>query len=63
MVKILVDSNISERLTKFMESELFSVTSNIAKSDYWENESSKLCTTINNSSIEISGNSGFYVSS
>ena len=63
MARLLVNSDCSKRLSTFINSEYFNVNSNIAKSQYWENESSKLQTSVQNDSIDISGNSGFYVPS
>jgi putative sugar O-methyltransferase len=51
----------SERLSAFINSELFTVRSPVAKSEYWKYHSAKLQTNVTGNSIDVTGESGFYV--
>jgi putative sugar O-methyltransferase len=61
--KVRVSPDIAERLREFVGSALFTVHSDIAKSEYWKRESDLLRTDISETSVTISGSSGFYVPS
>lgn len=56
-----VNSQVAERLRVFINSSLFTVRSNVAKSEYWAHFSNQLSTRISGNSIVIGGDSGFYV--
>ncbi len=61
MQKLQVGSDISERLRAFIGSDLFGVRSRIAKSDYWKHFAGQLHANISGNSVEVAGDSGYYV--
>ena len=58
---VKIDSAIAERLQAFIISDLFTIRSDVAKSEYWKHFGDKLHTSISGNSVEIAGESGFYV--
>lgn len=56
-----VNSEITERLRAFINSDLFMIRSDVAKSEYWKHFGDKLHTNISRNSVGISGESGFYI--
>jgi putative sugar O-methyltransferase len=61
MNKLNTNSVIAERLVEFMQSDLFSVRSRVAKSEYWKYHGGRLHANVAGSSVEVSGESGLYV--
>jgi putative sugar O-methyltransferase len=61
MSKLNTNSAVAARLVEFINSDLFGVRSSIAKSEYWKYHSGQLHTTVTHGSVEVSGESGFYV--
>jgi putative sugar O-methyltransferase len=59
--KLSANTAISERLRAFISSDLFAVQSGVAKSEYWKYHSGKLHANVTGDSIEVTGESGFYV--
>lgn len=56
-----VDPAVAERLRAFINSDLFTIRSNVAKSEYWKHFGDKLHTSISGNSVGVAGESGFYV--
>jgi putative sugar O-methyltransferase len=61
MSKLTTDSALAARLVEFVNSDLFAVRSGIAKSEYWKYHAGQLHTSVTGNTIEVSGESGFYV--
>ena len=61
MSKLSSGSANSERLSAFINSELFTVHSPVAKSEYWKYHGAKLQANVTGNSIDVTGESGFYV--
>jgi putative sugar O-methyltransferase len=59
--KLSTKSAVSDRLRAFISSDLFVVQSGVAKSEYWKYHSEKLQANVVGDSIEVTGESGFYV--
>ncbi len=58
---VKVNAAIIERLRSFISSDLFTIQSDVAKTEYWKHFSGQLHTKVCENSVDISGNSGFYV--
>jgi putative sugar O-methyltransferase len=61
MSKLNTNSAFAARLVEFINSDLFAVRSSIAKSEYWKYHSGQLRANVAADSVEVSGESGFYV--
>ena len=61
MTSLNLDSTVGERLRAFVASDLFSVRSDVAKSEYWKHFSGLLRTEVSGQSVTVTGVSGFYV--
>ena len=59
--KLNVNADTSARLLAFINADIFKTRSLAAKSEYWKYYSAQLQAIISGSSIEVSGDSGFYV--
>jgi len=59
--KLNTKSAISERLLGFINSDLSEIRSQVAKSEYWKHHSKKLQANVIGNSIDVTGESGFYV--
>lgn len=56
-----IDSATVKRLQAFIRSDLFSVRSDVAKSEYWKHHANQLHATISDGTVSVAGYSGFYV--
>jgi putative sugar O-methyltransferase len=61
MSKLNTNSVLAARLIEFINSDLFAVKSGVAKSEYWKYHSGQLHANVSGSTVEVSGDSGFYV--
>src|SRR3984957_13668878 len=61
MIKLNTNSGFAARLVEFINSDLFAVKSQIAKSEYWKYHSGQLRANVTGNTVEVSGESGFYV--
>ncbi|MBW0434128.1 putative sugar O-methyltransferase [Leptospira yasudae] len=61
--EISVTEDLIKRLEQYKISRIYSSTNSISKSAYWESHSKELTFDTKNTSVQISGNSGFYVPS
>jgi putative sugar O-methyltransferase len=61
MSKLNTNSALAARLVEFINSDLFAVRSSIAKSEYWKYHSAQLHANVTGNTVEVSGESGFYV--
>jgi putative sugar O-methyltransferase len=61
MSKLNTNSVFGARLVEFINSELFAVKSQVAKSEYWKYHSGQLHANVAGDTVEVSGESGFYV--
>jgi putative sugar O-methyltransferase len=61
MSKLNTNSAFAARLVEFINSDLFSVRSQVAKSEYWKYHSGQLRANVTGNTVEVSGDSGFYV--
>jgi putative sugar O-methyltransferase len=52
---------MADRLLAFMNSDVFSIQSGVAKTEYWRYFSDQLRTDVCGSSVQVAGRSGFYV--
>lgn len=52
---------MADRLSAFLNSDLFTIRSGTAKSEYWKYQSKQLQTKVTGRSVQVSGESGFYV--
>ncbi len=52
---------MAERLLAFINSDLFTIRSGTAKSEYWKHQSELLRTTVTGNSVQVGGESGFYL--
>lgn len=59
--ELKVDYELAQRLQAFIRSDLFAISSHIAKSEYWKYHANQLHTTISKDSVNVEGESGFYV--
>ncbi len=59
--KLNIKPEVAGRLKEFIESDLGAVRSGIAKSQYWQHFSPRLHANVSARSVEVSGESGFYV--
>jgi putative sugar O-methyltransferase len=59
--KLEISADISARLLAFINADIFTVRSRIAKSEYWKHYSEQLGAKISERSAEVTGGSGFYV--
>ena len=56
-----VNYELAQRLQAFIRSDLFAVSSHIAKSEYWKYYADQLRATVSADSVIAEGDSGFYV--
>jgi putative sugar O-methyltransferase len=61
MSKLNTNSAVAARLVEFINSDLFAVKSGVAKSEYWKYHGGQLRTDVTRGTVEVSGESGFYV--
>jgi putative sugar O-methyltransferase len=61
LTELEVNSAIAGRLLAFMNSELFTIRSGAAKSEYWKYFAQQLQVSVKGDSVEVTGRSGFYV--
>lgn len=61
MNKLKIDPEVGKRLQAFINSNLFAVRSNVAKSEYWKFFSTQLQANVSGNVVEVTGGSGFYV--
>ena len=61
MSKLNTNSAVAARLVEFINSDLFAVRSRVAKSEYWKYHGGQLRTSVTRDTVEVSGESGFYV--
>ncbi len=61
MSKLEVRADISARLLAFVNSDIFKTRSLAAKSEYWRYHSGQLQANVSGNSVQVSGESGFYV--
>jgi putative sugar O-methyltransferase len=61
MSKLNTNSVFAARLVEFINSDLFAVRSQVAKSEYWKYHSGQLRANVAGDTVEVSGESGFYV--
>jgi putative sugar O-methyltransferase len=61
MSKLDTNSGVAARLVEFINSDLFAVRSPVAKSEYWKYHSGQLHANVTGDTVEVSGESGFYV--
>lgn len=59
--KLEVNPELAKRIQTFISSELFTVHSSIAKSEYWKGQSEKFETNITDGAINIAGDIGYDV--
>lgn len=59
--ELKVNYELAQRLHAFISSDLFTVHSHIAKSEYWKYHANKLRATISCDSVNVEGESGVYV--
>lgn len=60
MRKIQIESDVSERLAGFIDSDCFAVKRECAKSEYWKHHADQFSTEIKGNYVNVSGDSGFY---
>jgi len=61
MSKLNTNSAFAARLVEFINSDLFAIRSQVAKSEYWKYHSGQLRANVTGNTVEVSGESGFYV--
>lgn len=59
--ELKIETSIVERLREFIRSDLFTVNSGVAKSEYWKHHADQLHASISHGTVTVAGDSGFYV--
>jgi putative sugar O-methyltransferase len=59
--RLKISADISARLLAFIDADIFTVRSRVAKSEYWKYYAEQLQAKVSGNTVEVTGGSGFYV--